>query len=181
MIQKWKGVRLALFNFMPYDIDFEERGYIREHIWDFLLFPEHWIDPTNTIPIPLTWSEVPFNLAQLKNVPNNQRGIYCFVVKPTVSQLFETKYLFYVGKTTRDFRARFKEYLRDADGKGKPRPKVFTMLKLWKGYLHFYYASIPNVPQITNCEEKYLNTLVPKVNTDIPKAKIKPELKNIYE
>lgn len=166
---------------MPFDIDFQDRGYMREHIWDFLLFPDQWIDPGNNIPVALVWNEVPFQKAELINVPNNQKGIYCFVVKPLVSQLFETKYLFYIGKTTRNFRARFTEYLRDAEGKGKPRPKVFTMLKLWNGYLHFYYAHIPNDRTISTCEEKYLNTLIPKVNTDIPKAKIKPELKNIYE
>lgn len=55
------------------------------------------------------------------------------------------------------------------------------MLKMWQDYLHFYYASIPNDPDIDDCEIKYLNTIVPKVNTDIPKARIKPELKNIYE
>lgn len=166
---------------MAFDIDFHDRGYMREHIWDFLLFPDHWVDPSNNIPIVLNWNEVPFNVGQINNVPNNQKGIYCFVVKPAVSQMFETRYLFYVGKTTRNFRARFNEYLRDAAGKGKPRPKVFSMLKLWNGYLHFYYTSIPNNINISTCEERYLNTLVPKVNTDIPKAKIKPELKNIYE
>lgn len=166
---------------MAFDIDFHDRGYMREHIWDFLLFPNHWVDPNNNIPIVLNWNEVPFDVGQINNVPNNQKGIYCFVVKPTISQMFETRYLFYVGKTTRNFRARYNEYLRDAAGKGKPRPKVFTMLKLWNGYLHFYYASIPSNINISTCEERYLNTLVPKVNTDIPKAKIKPELKNIYE
>lgn len=164
-----------------YDIDFHDRGYIREHVWNFLLFPDHWTDPLSTIPINLTWNEVPFEAAQLNNVPANQKGIYCFVVKPSISQLFETRYLFYIGKTTRSFRERYTEYLRDAAGKGKPRPKVFTMLKLWDGYLHFYYAPIPNNSDISICEEKYLNSLVPKVNTDIPKARIKPELKNLYE
>jgi hypothetical protein len=55
------------------------------------------------------------------------------------------------------------------------------MLKLWEGYLHFFYAAIPNNVILSNCEEQLLNTFVPRVNTDIPKAKIKPELKNIYE
>ena len=164
-----------------YDIDFAERGLIREHIWDFLLFPEHWSDPANTLNLNLIWNEVPFNTAQINNVPNNQQGIYCFVLKPLFNQMFETKYLFYIGKTKRDFRTRYKEYLRDLAGKGKPRPKVFTMLKLWDTYLHFYYASIANGVLIDSTEEKLLNTFVPKVNTDIPKAKIKPELKNIYE
>jgi hypothetical protein len=165
---------------MAFDIDFHDRGYMREHIWNFLLYPDHWIDPTNNIPLGLNWNQVPFNPGQTINVPDNQKGIYCFVVKPTISQLFETRYLFYVGKTTRNFRVRFNEYLRDAAGKGKPRPKVFTMLKLWNGYLHFYYASITNDTNISTCEEIYLNTLVPKVNTDIPEARIKPELINIY-
>lgn len=166
---------------MAFDIDFHNRGYMREHIWDFLLFPNYWVDPNNSIPIVLNWNEVPFDVGQINNVPNNQKGIYCFVVKPTISQMFETRYLFYVGKTTRNFRDRYNEYLRDAAGRGKPRPKVFSMLRLWNGYLHFYYTSIPNNLNISTCEKRYLNTLVPKVNTDIPIAKIKPELKNIYE
>lgn len=166
---------------MAFDIDFKERGFLKEHIWDFLLFPDHWNDPLNQIKTPLVWNEIPFDSVNQNLVPNNQKGVYCFVLKPVVSNLFDTRYLMYVGKTTRDFRARFKEYINEAAGKGKPRPKVFSMLKLWKNYLHFYYASIPNDSDIDECETKYLNTLVPKVNTDIPKAKIKPELKNIYE
>lgn len=166
---------------VAYDIDFQERGFIREHIWDFLLFPGHWTDINNNIPVTLEWKEVPFNPAQAVNVPNDQKGIYCFVVKPVISELFETRYLFYIGKTARNFRARFNDYLREANGLGKPRHKVFTMLDLWNGYLHFYYAPIKNNVNINLCEERYLNNLVPKVNTDIPKARIKPELKNLYE
>lgn len=166
---------------MAFDIDFKERGFIKEHIWDFLLFPTHWNDPNNNIPHNLNWTPVPFAASQLKNIPNNQKGIYCFVLKPEFNQLFETRYLFYVGITTRNFRVRYKEYLNDLAGKGKPRPKVFSMLKLWENYLHFYYASLNDNAHIEECENKLLNTFVPKVNTDIPLAKIKTELKNIYE
>ena len=55
------------------------------------------------------------------------------------------------------------------------------MLKLWDNYLHFYYADLIDDLDIEECETKLLNTFVPKVNTSIPLAKIKPELKNIYE
>jgi GIY-YIG catalytic domain len=166
---------------MAYDIDFEERGLIREHIWDFLLYPEHWNDPTNIITQNLVWNEIPFNSINHSLVPNNQKGIYCFVLKPIYNQMFETRYLFYIGKTKRNFRKRYKEYLDDLLGKGKPRPKVFTMLKLWENYLHFFYTDVPNNIHIDELEEKLINTFIPKVNTDIPKAKIKTELKNIYE
>lgn len=166
---------------MPFDIDFKDRGYIREHIWDFLLFPEHWVDPANQIPIKLVWKEIQFDKGNLKKVPNKTKGIYCFVMKPEFNQLFETKYLFYIGMTGRNFRVRFKEYLDDQDGKGKPRHKVFNMLKLWRNYLYFTYAEIPAISDIKDTEVRLLNTFVPKVNTDIPKARIKPELKSIYE
>jgi hypothetical protein len=166
---------------MAFDIDFAHRGLIKEHIWKFLLYPEHWNDVANQIPHNLNWNEVPFNSGQLNVVPNNQKGIYCFVLKPEYNQLFETRYLFYVGLTTRNFRTRFKEYLDDLSGKGKPRPKVYSMLKLWDNYLHFYYADLIDDLHIGECETKLLNTFVPKVNTSIPLAKIKPELKNIYE
>jgi hypothetical protein len=165
---------------MAFDIDFNERGYIREHIWEFLLFPTHWNDPKNQILHTLNWTEVQFDDANVLNVPDNLKGIYCFVVKPKFNQLFETRYLFYTGITTRDFRVRFKEYLRDQKGKGKPRPKVFSMLKLWAGYLHFYYAPLNIDSHIKECEDKLLNSFVPRVNTDIPEARIKPELLNIY-
>lgn len=166
---------------MPFDIDFKERGLIKEHIWKFLLYPHHWNDPSNNIISTLNWKEIPFNSSQLPNVPKDKKGVYCFVLKPEYNQLFETRYLFYVGITGRNFNIRFSEYLDDLAGKGKPRPKVFTMLKLWDNYLHFYYASLDNKDEIEDCEDKLLNTFVPKVNTSIPKAKIKPELKNIYE
>lgn len=165
---------------MAFDIDFHERGYIKEHIREFLLFPEHWEDTANHIEVKLVWNELKFEAAQLNNVPNDKRGIYCFVVKPVFAHFFETRYLLYVGKTNRSFRIRYKDYLNDAAGIGKPRTKVYKMLKLWKDYLHFYYAHVPNGNHISSCEVKLLNTFVPKVNTDIPKAKIKPELKDIY-
>lgn len=166
---------------MAFDIDFEHRGFIKEHIWKFLLFPEHWNDVSNKIPYNLDWNFVPFNSGQLNSVPNNQKGVYCFVLKPEFHQLFETRYLFYVGITKRNLRIRFKEYLDDLNGKGKPRPKVYSMLKLWDNYLHFYYAILTDDSHIEECECKLLNAFVPKVNTSIPLAKIKPELKNIYE
>jgi hypothetical protein len=163
-----------------YDIDFHESGYIKEHIGKFLLFPEHWKDPKMQIPITLVWSHIPFNISELNNVPNNKKGIYCFVIKPEYKELFETSYLSYVGMTRRNFRTRYKEYLDDSEGKGKPRHRIYKMLKLWATYLHFYYAPINNNKIIEDCEDKLLNVFVPKVNTKIPIAKIKPELKDIY-
>jgi len=163
-----------------FDIDLDEKAKIRFRIKKFLLSPEFWEDTNNHLTNTLTWNNLKFELSNYNNIPE-QKGIYCFVVKPGVPNFFETRYLFYIGETTRTLKKRFKEYLDDQIGKGKPRPKIFEMLKLYKNNLYFYYTEISDDKEIHDTEDKLLNTFIPFVNTDIPKAKIKTELKNIYE
>lgn len=163
-----------------YDIDYNQRGRLKVHTRKFLLYPDYWIESNNQINIPLIWQYVKFNSINLSSVPS-RKGIYCFVVQPNVLNFFKTRYLFYLGKTDRALRVRFKEYLDDQAGKGKPRPKVKEMLDLYKEYLYFYYAEIANNQNVKICEDKLLNTFVPHINTFIPTAKIKTELRYIYE
>jgi len=54
------------------------------------------------------------------------------------------------------------------------------MLNLYKEDIHFYYSSIKYSSDVDACEEQLLNTFVPHVNTYIPRAKIKNELRAIY-
>jgi hypothetical protein len=108
-------------------------------------------------------------------------GVYCFVLCPDYPDFFETRYLFYVGKTNRTLWERYKEYLNEEEGKGKPRRKIFEMLKLYKGHLHFYFATISDSLNVDSCEDCLINVFVPPINTQIPDAKISHELKNIYE
>ena len=164
---------------MAFDIDFKERGLIREHIRRFLLLPDHWNDRNNQYNFPARWKCLRFLPRNKTRLPD-RKGVYCFIVKPKVPNFFETRYLFYVGQTTRPFRERFQEYLNDQEGKGKPRPKVYEMLSLYKGNLFFYYAPFNSNNRIDEVEEKLLNTFVPYINTKIPKARIKRELINIY-
>jgi hypothetical protein len=178
MILKMKDVRLVLFN-MAYDIDFEEKSLLKLHVRKFFLHPGSWKDPNNQVSINLTWKSLKFVKTNLQKVPE-QKGIYCFISKPKTSNFFETRYLFYIGKTTRTLKTRYSEYLRDLEGKGKPRPRVFEMLKLYDGYLYFYYTEIANNNDIGDVEDKLINTFIPHINTDIPIASIRPELKDIY-
>ena len=39
--------------------------------------------------------------------------VYCFIVKPKIPNFIETRYLFYVGQTTRPFQERFQEISND--------------------------------------------------------------------
>lgn len=165
---------------IPYDIDFVEEAVIKDHIKKFLLYPDFWNATDNKIPISLTWKFKKFTSGNLKRIPE-VKGIYAFVVKPEYDNFFETVYLFYAGKTVRTLRKRFEEYLDEQAGKRKPRKKVFKMLNIYKGYLFFYYAKINRRKNVSKCEEVVLNTFVPHINVAIPKAKIKHELKYIYE
>lgn len=165
---------------MSYDIDFGERGKLKLHVRKFLLYPPYWSDVKNHFNHRLNWKSIKFNRKNLTRLPA-EKGIYCFVVIPRYPNFFQSKYLFYVGQTTRALNERFGEYLNDQDGKGKPRPKIFEMLSLYKDCLYFYYSTISSDLQIDEVEQKLLNSFVPHINTDIPVAKIKKELKNIYE
>lgn len=165
---------------MAYDIDFVKKADLKLHIRKFLLYPSNWSDVTKQIPYPLKWRSYKFLKTNRNKIPN-RKGIYCFVLKPIVDNFFETNYLFYVGKTKRTLNIRYSEYLDDQNGKGKPRPKVFEMLKLYEGNLHFYFIEISNNNHIDEIEEKLLNIFVPQINVSIPEAKISPELMYIYE
>lgn len=163
-----------------HDIDFPEKGQLKLHIRKFLLYPPYWTDPGNKISLKLSWQFVKFDRNNMNSIPLSA-GIYCFVLKPELANIFETRYLFYVGKTNRTLRQRFVEYLNELEGKGKPRPKVSEMLYFYKDYLYFYFATIGEPNEVDTCEEKLLNTMVPHINAMIPNAKIKPELNYIYE
>lgn len=165
---------------MAFDIDFKKKADLKLHIRKFLLYPNYWFDTDNRSKIKLNWKVIKFNKSNKSKLPD-AKGIYCFIVVPKIPNFFETRYLFYLGQTTRTFKERYQEYLNDLEGKGKPRPKVFEMLKLFKNSLYYYYAELESDDDIDEIEEKLLNTFVPHINTSIPKAKIKNELKNIYE
>ena len=164
----------------PYDLDFGERGTLKDHRKAFFLYPVFWKETINPLPSHVKWKRVKFTKSNLKSIPL-VRGIYCFVVCPEVDLFFDTSYLFYVGKTDRTLNVRFEEYLADQDGKGKPRIKVFEMLKQYDGFLYFYYTELRSAAEVKRVEEKLINTFVPRVNTQIPRTKVKEELKYLYE
>lgn len=166
---------------MAIDLDFVKRGKYSLHIRKFFLFPEFWIDGKKDIKVnPSKWKSVEFERTNLSKV-STQKGIYAFVLKPKYPSLFQTSYLFYIGKTTRPLQVRFLEYFSERDGKGKYRYLVREFLRLYKGHLFFYFLELNTKKEVDTYEELLLNTFVPFVNTDIPEAKIDPDIKYIYK
>ncbi len=165
---------------MAFDFDFQERATLKDHVKKFFLYPDFWKDAGKQIPQPLRWSRYKFRTANLTRIPTS-KGIYAFVLVPKYDNFCETRYLFYVGKTNRTFKRRFKEYLDEKAGKGKPRVKVFEMLNQYDGHMYFYFAPIVLDNVVGQSEDCVLDTFVPHVNCQIPEAKIKNELKYLYE
>jgi len=165
---------------MGYDIDMAKKGDLVVHTKKFFLHPKYWSDPSKKLTEPTGWKGVKFTKVNRSKIPR-KNGVYCFILKPKVTKFVETRYLFYVGLTNRTLWERYKEYLDEQAGKGKPRAKVYQMFKQYSNHLYFYYTEIANASDVENCEEKLINTFVPLINTSIPEAKISPELKNLYE
>ena len=165
---------------MKFDLDFDEEGRILNHIKKFLLYPPFWSDPNNQLPINLTWKFKRFSSSNKSKIPTS-KGLYAFVLIPEYNNFFATRYLFYAGKTNRTLRQRFSEYLKEKEGNGKARKKIYKMLNQYDGHMYFFYTEISTTTDVNVCEEQVLNTFVPHINSMIPRAKIKPELKNIYE
>ena len=164
-----------------------KRADLKSYIRRFLLCPYFWEDSNKSLIENLAWKKIKFTEENVKKI-STKNGIYCFVVEPNYSKgkFIETHYLFYVGKAASiSIRSRYKMYIDEKNGIGigeqKPRIKVREMLNDYENHIIFYYSEINEKELIEEIENKLLNTFVPYVNTHIPEAKIKPELKDIYQ
>jgi hypothetical protein len=145
-----------------------ERNLADYHVKRMVLSPDHWRHCN--LPVQLNWTLLPFNEANVANVPDNSRGVYSFVVQPSIADHPACSYLLYVGQTeSQNFRRRFRQYLGDLRaGLNSRRPHVAEMLEKWDGYLWFGYASITPDSLIVTIEDALLESYLPPVNKDFP-------------
>lgn len=164
-----------------HDFDFDETDLIKGgYIKRFLLFPEFWSKSENKISFRLKWKKYKF-LARNKKFILKEKGIYCFVIEPKVGEFFNTRYLFYIGKTNGTLFSRFGNYVDEHYGKRKSRPKIKNMMKKYDGHIYYYFAPITTKSKVNEAEDKLIDTFLPHVNVQSNIAKIKPEYRYIYE
>jgi hypothetical protein len=72
----------------------------------------------------------------------------------------------YIGKTDRNFRDRFREYLRERDS-GQIRPKLLKILPQYPGHLFFAYAEVPVGHSPKDVETALLHAFVPPGNDQL--------------
>ena len=133
-----------------------------------VLSPKHW--QACKLPVKLAWHRVKFAYGNAVHVPENERGVYTFVVKPGIASHPSCSYLLYVGKVENQmFRSRFRQYLAEkAKGAKSRRPHVTEMLLKWDGFLWFYYAAISKKNKIKTVENRLLAAYLPPSNRVFP-------------
>jgi hypothetical protein len=159
---------------------FELGEQIKLHTFEFKLYPKLWDEfEFDEFSInDLEWHEVKYlnNDAsdfsdQVKALPNNQGGIYLFIIKnPILPEV--TEFLAYIGRAkytdSHNLRVRCKQYHTTYLNE-KERPKITTLMKYFKDKLYLRYATIGNNNHIDILEAELINSILPPFNDVIPK------------
>lgn len=150
-----------------YDLNLKNTlSRFQEHTYKFILDPVRW--SSLALPYVLNWNTVPFTRASVTTIPDDQVGVYTFVVVPGIANHASCGYLMYVGQTTRQsLRRRFQQYLREQRIK-KGRVSVLDMMALFPSHLWFCYAPLPQTTQILQIEADLIRAFVPPINDDYP-------------
>lgn len=140
---------------------------LRPYIQWFVLSPVQWAayEPV----VALEWEMVPFQEDSLGEIPEGLKGVYTFVVRPSIANHDNCAYLLYVGRTIRqDFKERFRQYLREQSTSKPKRPHITDMLIKWNGYLCFCYAEIEDNEAIVQTEERLQKAYIPPLCRGFP-------------
>lgn len=154
------------YDLIPYGDTLRESDQLKIHeVRPMVLLPRRWREYPNRVS--LNWHLVKFNADELENVPDDQRGVYTFVVIPEIANHISCSYLFYVGKTERTFRARYRDYLR-GQRTGKIEKHKYKMLLQWRDHLWFCYAPIEQIELIKQIENDLIEAYIPPYNKEYP-------------
>ncbi len=149
-----------------YDLALKIGAEFWRYTVEFILNPSQW--SALTLPVTLNWNIVRFSQNQVLNVPNDEVGVYSFVVKPDIANHSNCSYLMYVGQTTdQSFRMRYRQYLqyqRTQTGSFY----VVHMLNTWPEHLWFCYASVQQPDSILEIEEHLISAYLPPANRSYP-------------
>lgn len=156
-----------------------EKDFKYYNVKRFILHPGQWTQ-LDLLGLTLNWNKLQFSAANATRVPNDQSGVYSFVVEPGIADHPSAKYLMYIGKVERQtFRERFRQYLREPEQR-KRREHIAQMIEKWPNNLWFYYAAVPQIAMIDRLEEELLSAFIPPHNHDFP-AEISATIRRVFE
>jgi len=153
----------------------------------FVLNPDDvWekFDPALKPMITSGWQEVKFlddSSETLHNsmstLPNDNGGIYVFVVKPNIIPNVH-QYILYVGRARcnerQNLRKRCREYLNDT------RPKINLMREYWGKHLYIMYLPLSDNHIIDKLENELIRAIFPPCNDKYPDKVVREALKSAF-
>jgi hypothetical protein len=154
-------------------------GGLRDfEVKNLVMAPKHWKSfPAN---LRLAWKRKPFGNAHVDSIPDNQYGVYSFVIGEGVGHHPASGCLLYIGKAAKQsFKKRYAQYLEERKRQRRTdRIKIAWALTKWDGHISFYYAAIPRgkATVITRAENELLKALLPPLNEQFP-AKVRDAVK----
>ena len=113
------------------------------------------------------WNCVPFTKASTKRVPNEQHGLYTFILSPKVAAHPKNHLVLYVGKADKtSLRQRFQHYFQEM--KKVKRSHICYALNKYFDYLEFCFTTVEDQNDIGPGEDALLEALLPPLNEAFP-------------
>lgn len=141
---------------------------------EFILSPVQWA--AFSAPCDLEWYWVPFGRANRGDLPD-EKGVYAFVVEPTLDNVFTHGYVMYIGQTGHEsnhtLKKRFGDYLSNQRNINR-RHGIHYLLNKWSSHLFFYFSEVDDSAVSLKSVEKALNdALLPPYSIGDLSAEIK--------
>lgn len=144
-------------------IDFADAATneIAKFTFPVTISPEKMLVEQNLISS-LVWSSISYGESEIEKVPDDQRGIYAFVICHNDSVLTPHGYILYIGiagrNSNRSLRTRYRDYLNVK--KVLKRARIARMVGTWHKILRFFFAPIENdvSGKVLEALERQLNT-----------------------
>lgn len=93
---------------------------------------------------PFHWNSIGFGKDEIQDVPNDQRGLYAFIIADQRTFLPPYGYIMYIGIAGRDsdrsLRARYEDYFKQSEV--ARRPALRRMIVTWHRILRFHFAPV---------------------------------------
>jgi hypothetical protein len=127
-----------------------------------VLSPNRW--STFKTDLVLNWTMVRFEKSEIDKIPDDQKGVYSFVVCPGIANHPASYYLMYIGKAEdQPLRTRIKQYFQEVnDDKG--RAPVQDMIINWNSHLWVCYTTVSDIDKIDSLEDSLISAFVPPIN-----------------
>ncbi len=145
---------------------------------EFILSPDK-MNLSNYAINSLKWDYINFKTGDKKNIPNNKRGIYAFVIRVDNNVLPPHGYIMYIGiagkNSNRSLRERYGDYLNER--KVAKRSNLTYMIGTWSKVLQFFFAPIEDEVSSKDLQEleKQLNgAFIPPISKGDFYADVKP-------